>query len=506
VDTYQFSVQTGDVVRFRLLRVATSVCPTRIRLLFRHLRRRSGAEQRPFAVNVDPTSKRLSFASLYNFYDWTATVTGTVTVVVFEYTGNLGSSYYVSAPSSTAGAAALLSCNSTVDGVLTSPLTYGSYTIQANGGDVYQFRAARPGTSGGFTPGVEIFDFKGHRWALRGGQRSGPRRRSLHITFPTSGTYSVLVSGPLDGSLGSYSLGTLRLNRPCDGATALSCSSVVDGSVPGLIRNQMYSLSASANDSYMVRLLRPTPTACSGRAWISTIRPAPRCSSSIPTTWRESIHGSGGRPLTLVVTTATTAHRAARTRSPCCASTGVRRRDTELQRASVGSFPRTLASSVYAYTAAAGESFSVRMLPAAAPRDPPSKSTIRWQPGGPAPLRQLRRRRCDQAGSRRLHRGRHRWQQDALRLQFHDRPAAHGQRLFRARCSGRDGEWSSLGHGAVSGVWHRGLERRRARLAQQLFHGRVRLPDGALRSRRARLDTSVFSLSRKAAASGTLYR
>ena len=67
----------------------------------------------------------------------------------------------------------------------------------------------------------------------------------------------MIVSGPLDGSLGSYSLSTLRLNRPCDGVQALSCSSVVDGAVSGLIRSQVYALSASAGDAYLVRLLRP---------------------------------------------------------------------------------------------------------------------------------------------------------------------------------------------------------------------------------------------------------
>ena len=88
-------------------------------------------------------------SQIYGRYDWTATVTGTVTVVVFEYTGVLGGSYYISATKLSSGGCggAALTCNSIVDGSLTSPLTFGFYTIQANGGDVYQFRAARPDTS-----------------------------------------------------------------------------------------------------------------------------------------------------------------------------------------------------------------------------------------------------------------------------------------------------------------------------------------------------------------------
>ena len=478
VDTYQFSVQTGDVVRFRLLRVATSGLPnTNTGFFFAVYAADPAQNNRPYAVNVDPTTKRLTFASLYNFYDWTATITGTVTVMVFEFTGNLGGSYYVSATRLNGGCGgASLTCNSTVDGVLTSPLTYGSYTIQANGGDVYQFRAARPGTSGGFTPGAEIFNSNGTRvGVLPAASPVGHAASTSTITFPTSGTYSVLVSGPLDGSLGSYSLSTLRLNRPCDGATALSCSSVVDGSVSGLIRNQIYSLSASAKDSYLVRLLRPDanslfrprldiydPTGASVQ-FLNTNDLA-RVNFTVPSDGlytlvvTDSYDGSqsGSYSLSLL-----------RLNRPCGAGT------LSCGAPSAGSFPRALASSVDSYTAAAGESFSVRMLPGSP-----------GQRRGPAPLRQLRRRRRDQAGGRHLHGGRHRCQQDALCFQFHARLAAHRQRLLRARGTGHDGEWSSLGHGPVSDVWHRGFERRRARPAQQLFHGRLRLPDGTLRSRR----------------------
>ena len=100
-------------------------------------------------------------------------------------------------------------CNSIVDSSLTSPLTFGFYTIQANGGDVYQFRTARPDTSGGFTPSAEIFDSQGTRvGVLPAGSASGHAASTATITFPRSGTYSVIVSGPLDGSLGAYSLST----------------------------------------------------------------------------------------------------------------------------------------------------------------------------------------------------------------------------------------------------------------------------------------------------------
>jgi YD repeat-containing protein len=182
----------------------------------------------------------------------------------------------------------------------------------------------------------------------------------------------VLVSGPLDGSLGSYSLGSLRLNRPCDSATALSCSSVVDGSVPGLIRNQIYSLAASAKDSYMVRLLRPDanslfrprldiydPTGASVQflntddlARVNFTVPADGVYTLVVT---DSYDGSQSGSYSLSVL---------RLNRPCGAGT------LSCGTPSAGSFPRALASSVYAYTAAAGESFSVRMLPGSGAEQP----------------------------------------------------------------------------------------------------------------------------------------
>ena len=369
MDTYQFAVRTGDVVSFRLLRVATSGSPDPNTFFFLAIYAADPTQNNlPFAVNVDATSKRLTYTqSIYGHYDWTATVTGTVTVVVFEYSGYLGGSYYVSATKLNGGCGgAALTCNSTVDGVLTSPLTYGSYTIQANGGDVYQFRAARPGTTGSFTPGAEIFNSQGTRvGVLTAAGASGHAASATTLTLPISGTYSVIVSGPLDGSLGAYSLGTLRLNRPCEGATALSCSSVVDGTVTGLIRNQVYGLSASANDVYMVRLLRPDAGSLfTPRLDIYDTNGAPMQFLNTNDLARANFTLPADGRYTLVVTDSYDGSQSGsyslstlRLNRPCGAGT------LSCGAPSADSLPRSLSSGVYTYTAAAGESFSVRILP-----------------------------------------------------------------------------------------------------------------------------------------------
>jgi YD repeat-containing protein len=368
VDTYQYAVQPGDLVSFRLLRVASTGLPDTNTVFFFAIYANDPAhDNRPYAVNVDPKTNRLSIAQIYGHYEWTSTVSGTVTVVVFEYSGNLGGSYYLSATKLNGGCGgAALTCNSIVDGSLTSPLSFAFYTIKANGADVYSFRTARPDAGGGFTPSAEVFNSQGVSVAvLPAGSPSGHAGSTANITFPKSDTYTVIVSGPLDGSLGSYSLSTLRLNRPCDDAQALTCSSVVDGAVTGLIRSQVYGLSASAGDVYQVSLLRPDAnTLFRPRLDIYDPTGAPFQFTNTTDLSRKNFTFPADGNYTLVVTDSFDNSQSGsyslsllRLNRPCNAGTlgcGV---------PVPGTLPRALSSSVSTYTAAAGESFSVRMLP-----------------------------------------------------------------------------------------------------------------------------------------------
>ena len=377
VDTYQFSVTAGDLVSFRLLRVASSGLPdTSTSFFFAIYAADPTQNNRPFALNADPKTGRLSFTSLnggiYGRYDWPATVTGTVTVVVFEATGTRGGSYYISATKLNGGCGgAALTCNSTVDGSLTSPLTFGFYTMQqVTAGDVYQFRAARPATSGSFTPSAEIFDSQGASvGVVPAASASGHAASTVTIKFPASGNFSVMVSGPLDGSSGLYSLSTLRLNRPCDtGVQALSCSSVVDGAISGLIRSQVYSLSVSASDSYLLRLLRPNANSLF-LPRVDVYDQTGATVTSVNTTDLKQIGFTvpANGVYTLVVTDSYDNSQSGpyslsllRLNGVCPAATPA---SLSCGAPAAGSLPRALSSSVYTYTAAAGESFSVRMLP-----------------------------------------------------------------------------------------------------------------------------------------------
>ncbi|MEO8594671.1 MAG: RHS repeat domain-containing protein [Candidatus Solibacter sp.] len=368
VDSYQFNVTAGDVVSFRVQRVSTSGAPDTSTGFFFAIYANDPAQQnRPYAVNVDPATQRLTFVSVFGRFDWTATVSGTVNVIVFEYTGAAGGSYYTSATKLSGGCGGgTLTCNSNVSGSLSIPLTFGSYTISATGGDVYQFRAARPETSGNFAPQAEIYDSRGTRVGLvQPGSASGHAASTSIVTFPTSGTYSVIVSGPVTGGLGNYSLSTLRISRPCDGVPAVGCSSIVDGAITQLLGKQAYSLNANAKDSFLVRLLRPDAT--------SQFRP------------RLDIYDQFGASVQFINTTdlargiftvpadglysvvVTDSYDSAQT-GPFTFSTLRLNRPCGTTPLSCGapapgSLPRALASAVYSYSAAAGEAFSVRLLP-----------------------------------------------------------------------------------------------------------------------------------------------
>ena len=64
VDTYQYTVQAGDLVSFRLLRVASTGLPDVNTFFFFAIYANDPAQDnRPYAVNVDPKTKRLSYVT-----------------------------------------------------------------------------------------------------------------------------------------------------------------------------------------------------------------------------------------------------------------------------------------------------------------------------------------------------------------------------------------------------------------------------------------------------------
>ena len=162
----------------------------------------AGTNPRLYAVNnISPgagSAARITSANIYGRYDWKATVTGAVTVVVFEFTGSSGGDYFISATKLNGGCGGqALSCNSILDNLISTPLSFNFYTLQANAGDVYQFRTARFNPSSSFVPTAEIYDASGAKVGAVGpAAASGYATATSQIALPSSGTFTVIVSGP----------------------------------------------------------------------------------------------------------------------------------------------------------------------------------------------------------------------------------------------------------------------------------------------------------------------
>ncbi len=372
MDTYQFQVNAGDTISYRLLRVAVSGGLDTGTGFFMAVYGPDGHVANLTPGAVDPNSGvaapgRLPFAQIYTRSEVKAAVTGTYTVLIFEPNGTRGGVYYVTAVKLNGGCGGTaLSCSSTLDGQLNTPLATTSYTLQVSSGDVYSFRLARSDSSGSFAPSAAIYDSQGNLV-----DSLGPASAVSHaaatkvVTFRVLGTYTVFVTGPLDGSTGAYTLSTTLLNRPCQNLQSLSLPALVDGAVSGLLGNNIYTFSAKAGDNFLLRLLKTDTT--------TLFRP------------RIDIYDSIGTQLQFLSTnnldrlnfaiTADGTYSLVVTDSYDNTQSGtytfsLLRLDQPANAVSLscgapapGGFPRSLSAGVYTYTASAGDSFTLRMLP-----------------------------------------------------------------------------------------------------------------------------------------------
>ena len=372
MDTYQFQVTAGDVISYRLLRVAISGSLDTGTGFLMAVYGPDGHVVNLTPGATDPTTGvvgpgRVPFAQISTNSQVKAAVTGTMTVLVLEPNGTRGGVYYVTAVKLNGGCGGpALTCSSTVDGQISTPLATTSYTMQATSGDVYDFRVARSDSSGTFAPSVAIYDSTGTLLdSLGPASAVSHAAASKVVTFRVVGTYTVFVTGPLDGSTGAYTMSTALLNRPCQNFQPLTIPALVDGSVSGLLRNNIYTLSAKAGDNFLLRLLKTDAT--------TLFRP------------RIDIYDSAGTDLlflntngldrtnftipadgtySLVVTDSyDNTQSGAYTFSLLRLNQPANAVALGCGAPAPGAFPRSLSAGIYSYTAAAGDSFTLRMLP-----------------------------------------------------------------------------------------------------------------------------------------------
>ena len=296
------------------------------------------------------------------------TTSGMVTIVVFD-TANKTGNYAVAATklNGACGNARNLTCGTLTQGTIVSPLGEDEYALSAAVGDVINLRTASVGTDGTFVPQAAVYDPQGNLvTAINSPTTGGHASASGTFTAKLAGSYLVLVRDVATGlNTGSYVLGFNRLNRPCSSQTALSCSSLVSGSVGGLLASNLYSLAASAGDNYLLRLLRTDQDGSAFRPRVDIYDPTGNAVQFLSTpnlaqvTFTAAVAGS----YTLVVSdgydnsqTGTYALGLVRLNRPCGAGT--------LSCGAVANaiFSMPLTTAVYSYNANPGESFSIRML------------------------------------------------------------------------------------------------------------------------------------------------
>jgi YD repeat-containing protein len=315
----------------------------------------------PAAVNIAPLQ-------LTNM-TFTAPIAGIVTFIVFDQ-ANVTGNYAISVTRLNAPCtnAKNLTCGALVQGTIVSPLQIDAYGIAAAVGDLISLRVASVGTDGTFVPRASVYDPQGNFVAgIQATTNGGHASASGAFTAKLAGSYLVFVSDVATGlNTGGYMLGFNRLNRPCSTQTGLSCASLVNGSIAGLLGSNIYSLAASAGDNYLLRLLRTDQnTGSSFHPRVDVYDPSGNSVQFLSTAnvGQVDFSTASAGAYTFIVSdgfdnsqTGNYALALVRLNKPCGAAT--------LNCAAVTNaiFSQPLTTAVYTYSANQGESFSIRML------------------------------------------------------------------------------------------------------------------------------------------------
>jgi len=361
--TYQFAANQGDILDARiglLAPYAKGFAP----LLFAY-----GPDGHILIQtdNVSPAAVTPGNAPLADA-QFPLPSTGIVTLVVFD-AANVTGGYGVSVTklNGPCNNSVNLTCGALVQGTLASPLSLPGYGIPASPGDVISLRVASAGTDGTFVPRASIYDPQGtFITAVYASTTGGHASASGTFTAKLNGAYFVSIADVATGvNTGSYVIGFTRLNRPCSAETPLACASLVNGSIAGLLASNLYSLSATANDVYLLRLLRTDQSGSSFRPRVDIYDSQGNAAQFLTATGLGQVTFTAASTGTynLVLSdgfdnsqTGNYALALLRLNRPCNAGT------LSCGALTSASFSQPLATAVYTYNAAPGESFSVRMM------------------------------------------------------------------------------------------------------------------------------------------------
>jgi YD repeat-containing protein len=365
--SYSFAAKAGDLLSIRLARigaadkgydVATFVFGPDGQLMHAVASPQSTTPP-PLAATDTSTTNPIGFIVQ-------AATDGPITMVVFD-PANLTGSYALSISRLNGPCGnGVLNCGSPTVSKIANPLGTESYSVDLAAGDPVSLHTAAVDSGSSLLPVVQVFDPQGNNIDF-GPFVVASSHSVIHYAFTakTKGSYTILVE---DGSkaltnTGGYAISILRPNRPCTNAQGLTCDPV-DGSVNGLLGTTIYTANAKLNDTFIFRLLRSDQNS-SFRPHVDIYDPngngfqsldAADLTRSVFTATAAGVYTvvvsdgfdnsqSGSYSLSLLPVNGTCA-----TATLSCGAP------------SAGNFSRPLASSSYSYNAAAGESFTVRML------------------------------------------------------------------------------------------------------------------------------------------------
>ncbi|HEY2016823.1 MAG TPA: RHS repeat domain-containing protein [Bryobacteraceae bacterium] len=353
--SYQFPASAGDILSARLSRIGPPVGNSDVAML-------AYSATGQLIAGGDTAS-----VGGYRRLDLGAPSDGPVTIVVLDQgggTGNYGVS--VTKLKGQCGGPAL-SCGSLAKGTLATPVSENSFTVPLGAGDVVSLRYATTDPASTLALVAEVYDPLGNSVPVLFSNVSRTIS-STTFTAPSSGDYIAIVRDNTGAATGSYSISMVRLNRPCSATsqTALGCSARVDGSVSGLLGASQYTLTAAANDQYLLRVLRTDQGTgpFQPRLDIYDVQGNLLQTTGTGGLTRATFTTHADGVYTVVVSdgydgsqTGAYSFSLLRLNRPCSVAATL-----ACGAVSAGSFAQPLNSSVYTYTASSGGSFSARML------------------------------------------------------------------------------------------------------------------------------------------------
>jgi len=224
-DSYTFEVSANDVVTIRVRKTSGNLSP------YLELYGPSGA---------------LVWSGYYQM-DRTLTAGGTYTLLVRDGLNvNMGNYLlYWQRLSSPCNVVGSLDCGQLVTGSIgtgVDPAPWRVYTFTASANDAVTIRARK--TSGGsFYPYMELYNPSG-AYVTTGGE--------INRTLTVGGTYTILMRDLSNAYGGNYTLHWLRVVNPCS-STPITCGQVLSASVSGADEIDVYTFTASANDTITIR-------------------------------------------------------------------------------------------------------------------------------------------------------------------------------------------------------------------------------------------------------------